>query len=82
MLAVTASSLLPTGNGRAQRFEQAFGDQLRAGAERGLLGHHDELVAAQPSERVGVPDEPVQPRRDAAQELVAGAVAERVVDRP
>ncbi len=65
----------------AQRFQQPLGDQLRAGRDRQLLGQDDELVAAETPERVGLANRALQARRDGAQQLVAGAVAERVVDQ-
>ena len=42
---------------------------------------HRELVAAEPREHVGVAQPRAQRPRDAHDQLVAGAVAERVVDR-
>ncbi len=63
-----------------ERVEQALGDQLGARRQRELLGDHDELVAAETPERVGVAHDAVEPRGDRLQQLVAGAVAERVVD--
>jgi len=65
---------------RPQRFEQPLGDQLGARVERGLIRDHHEVVPAETSQRVAVADEPVEARRDAAQQFVADAVAERVVD--
>ena len=63
-----------------ERFQQALGDQLGAGRQRQLLGDHHELVAAEAPERVGLADDAVEPRGHRAQQLVAGVVAERVVD--
>ena len=63
-----------------ERFEQALGDQLGAAGQRELLGDHDELIAAEPPERVGVAHDAVERSRDRLQQLVADAVPERVVD--
>ena len=57
--------------GVGEGVEQAFGDQLRAGRERELLGDDDELVAAEPAERVRLTGRPAQARRDRLQQLVA-----------
>ena len=40
-----------------------------------------EFVAAEPRDRVGVPDQPPQLTGDGHQQLVADGMAERVVDR-
>jgi hypothetical protein len=66
--------------GRAQHFEQALGDELGAGVERGTLHEDDELIAAEASRRVALADHARQPRGDDPQELVAGGVPEGVVD--
>ena len=63
-----------------ERFEQAFGDHLRAGVERHPFGDDDELVAAEAPERVDVAHDAIQARGDRPQQLVADTVAERVVD--
>jgi hypothetical protein len=83
MLAVTVRrvcSSAPSVNGCCERVQQAPSDQLGAGRERELLGDHDELVAAEAPERVDVADHAVEPGGDRAQQLVADAVTERVVD--
>ena len=49
--------------------------------QRELLGEHHELVTADAPERVGLAHHPVEPRGDPAQQLIAGRVPERVVDR-
>ena len=67
-------------HGLLERFEQAFGDHLRAHLHREVLGDHDELVTAEPPERVGRPHHAVEARGELAQQLVAGLVPERVVD--
>ena len=64
-----------------ERIEQALGDQLGTRGQRELLGDHDELVATEASQRIGVADHAIQPGGDRSQELIADAVAERVVDR-
>jgi ABC-type phosphate/phosphonate transport system substrate-binding protein len=60
MLAVTVNaSLVRTELERPlERFEQPLGDQLGARRQRELLGDHDELVAAEAAERVGVAHTP------------------------
>ena len=85
MLAVTVtrvSSSAPSLNGWLERVEQPLGDQLGPRRQRQLLGDHDELVPTQTPQRIGVADHAVEPRGDRPQQLVADAVAERVVDRP
>ena len=69
-------------NGALQRVVQALGDQLDAGAVLDVLGQHHELVTADTTERVGVAHDAVETRRDRPQQLVAGGVAERVVNAP
>src|ERR1039458_4034175 len=64
-----------------ERLEQALGDQLRSCRQRELLGDHDELVAAEAPQRIGVAYHALEPRGDRAQEFVADTVTERVVDR-
>ncbi len=49
-------------------------------ASEKLLGDHDELVAAEAAERVGLAYDALQPRRHRPQQLVPGGVPERVVD--
>ena len=66
MLAVTAETGFvcpPQLEGLLERFQQALGDQLRAGGERDVLGDHDELVAAEAPERVGVAHDAFQAAR-------------------
>ena len=46
-----------------------------------LLDHHGELVAAEPCTRVLGTDARLEPLRDLDEQLVAGRVAEAVVDR-
>ena len=59
----------------AQHVEDALGDLLRA-----ALDQHDELVAAEAADRVGLAQHAGDPRGDDAQQLVADRVAEGVVD--
>ena len=66
--------------GMLERFEQALGDQLGTGRQRELLGDHDELVAAEAPQRIDVAHHALEPRGDSPQQLIADAVAERVVD--
>ena len=60
---------------RAQPQAGGAGRRLVAGVE-----HDRELVAAEPRERVAGPQRLLQARADLAQDLVAGVVAERVVE--
>ena len=43
--------------------------------------HDRELIATQARHRVGVPEHPAHPRRDALQDAIAGMMPQRVVDR-
>ena len=63
----------------AQRLEQVVGDALGRG-EVGLRQQHGELVAAQPRQHVGLAQPRREQLRDARDDVVAGLVAERVVD--
>ena len=85
MLAVTDTRVAlssPSMNGGLSASSRRVGDQLRALVERQVLGDHDELVAAEATERVPAADHAVQSRCHRAQKLIADAVAEGVVDRP
>ena len=53
----------------------------RAAGAADVGADHDELVAAEPRDRVGRPDRLGQPSREGEQHLVAGGVAGRVVDQ-
>ena len=67
----------------AERALQRRPQPQAGGARRGLVtrGEHDgELVAAEPRQRVALAQRHLQPRPDLAQHLVAGVVAERVVE--
>ena len=66
-----------------ERFLERGAQPQARGAGRGLVaGLEDdrELVAAQPRQRVVLAQQLLQPRADLAQHLVAGVVAERVVE--
>jgi hypothetical protein len=68
------------GGGRGDRGDDALGDDRRAiGLE--VLGHDDELVAAEAGDRVAGPDGAGDALGDVAQHLVADVVPERVVDK-
>ena len=64
----------------AHHVEQPFGDELRRDRHRGTVDQYDELVAAHPSDRVGVAQGAGQSRRDGHQQVVTGLVPEGVVD--
>jgi hypothetical protein len=66
-----------------QLLQQLGGDRLRgrAAVVRQILQQQHELVAAVPREQAHGANTVLQPARDRAQQLVAGRVAERVVDR-
>ena len=49
-------------------------------ASESSVGDHDELVPAEAPKRVGVAYDAIESLRDRSQELIAGAVAERLVD--
>ena len=66
---------VPRSNGSRSTSRMRLGDLLRA-----ALDEHDELVAAEAADRVGLAQHVGDPRRDVAQQLVADRVAERVVD--
>ncbi len=71
---------------RAERERQlegpnhAFCDVRSRGLVGNLLEQHDELIAAKARDRVTRAQGALQPRRDPHQQLVAGAMAEAVVD--
>jgi hypothetical protein len=64
----------------AQDLEQPLGDQLRRHVEVGAVEQHEELVTGHTGGGVAVADDAVQPRGHDAQKLIAGRVAEGVVD--
>ena len=63
-----------------QGFLKAIGDQQCARSQGVLLDDHHELVSAEAAESVGVADDSVESRRDRPQQLIAGLVAQGVVD--
>ena len=83
MLAVTVSVRLPSSpslNGCLSASSRRSATSSGPACQRQLLGDHDELVAAEAPERVGMAHDALQPRRDGPQQLVADVVPERVVD--
>ena len=64
----------------AQHLEQSLGDELGAPGRRFAFDEHDELVAAEAGDRVGLSQRRRESRRDRLQQPVAGFVAEGVVD--
>lgn len=79
MLADIGISFDPSRKGRGQRFGDVGRDALRA-LGIAVRQHDDEFVAAEPAQHVFRPDLLAQALRQLDQELVAGGVAERVVD--
>ena len=77
-LAVTLHFLVARRGRPAQRAEDPLGDLLGLG-RGGVLAHDDELVPAEPRHGVARPDARRSGRRPLEQ-LVAGGVAQRVVD--
>ena len=75
---------LPFGRSRvdwlAEYLADPLGDELGPGVEREILEQHDELVPAEPSNGVSLAHDTQQARGDDTQQLVAGRVAEAVVD--
>ena len=79
MLASMCTRIPPTANERSSAARSRRPVALR----RGLVarGEHDrELVTAEARQRVALAQRHLQPRPDLAQHLVAGVVAERVVE--
>jgi hypothetical protein len=76
---VSRNSRLPTTNGR--RTDSTSFAAMRAASSMGEVGEqHREFVAALAPDQVRGAQRRQQPRRAVAQQLVAGDVAERVVD--
>ena len=75
------SCIPPSVNGWSRASSRRSAISSGAGGRARAVGDHHELVAAEAPERVGLAHDRRQPRCDRAQQLVAGAVAERVVDR-
>ena len=80
MLAVTKCSLADEHDRLVDRLRDALGDADRLVRAVELLADDEELVAAEPRDGVGRPHRVVQARRERHQQVVAGRVAERVVD--
>ncbi len=66
--------------GRAERRDDTAGDGLQHRMIGGGGRDHGEFVAAEPGDHVVGAQRPRQPLRDAADQLVADRMAERVVD--
>ena len=67
-------------NGSRSTSSSTLGDELGAAVRRRALDEDDELVTAEPGDRVAFAQGGEQAGRDRLQELVARFVAERVVD--
>ena len=65
---------------RAELVDQSARHRARAAEHRLVLGEDRELVAAEPGDEVALTDQAADPLRHRDEELVAGGVAERVVD--
>ena len=65
---------------RLQAVQDALGDDRRLARVADVVEQQRELVAAQPRDRVVRAQRRFEPARDGLQQLVAGRVAERVVD--
>ena len=65
---------------RPERSDQAIGDAPRDGHLRGIPEKHGELIAPDSGGKVAGPQRRLDSVADGRQELVAGGVAERVVD--
>ena len=77
---MTCISWLPMCHGRLSASQDALGD-LFGLDRRHVVADDDELVAAEPRHRVAGPDRVGDPFGRVPQQLVAGAVAQRVVDQ-
>ena len=81
MLRLTLSSSSPAVTGRTKRLQRALGEVDGAALDVGRAADEDgEVVAAEARDDVRVLDAAHEPGGDAAQQLVADRVAERVVD--
>ena len=80
MLAVTPIGRPSIGITCSRSARQQVGCDLARGGLVGAGEEDGELVAAEPGEHVGLAHAHPQQRGDAAKQVVAGAVAERVVD--
>ena len=81
MLALTCASSSPRRNGACERGDDALGDVGRVVHAVDVLAQHDELVATEPGDGVGLAHRGLDPRGRLDEQLVADRVAERVVDR-
>ena len=79
-LAETNCSVVPSSNGRASAAGHALGDADRHLGLGEVVADDAELVAAEARDRVARAQHLGEPPGQQAQQLVAGAVAERVVD--
>ncbi len=59
---------------------EPLGDHLGPAPERRPFGQDDELVAAEPPDGVALPEDADEPMGHGLEDLVAGVVAQRVVD--
>ena len=75
-----AQILTPHEERSLEVLEQSLGDLLHVGLGVGVAQEHGELVAAEPGSVVGQAQAGAQPIRDDGEDLVAEAVAQRVVD--
>ena len=74
-------ALLPVHHERlGQRFQEAKAELVDVDLVGDVLGEHDEFVAAEPGDRVGVPNRLAEPPRHHFQDFIAGVVSEGVVD--
>ncbi len=64
----------------AQDLGEAVGEQVQRRLAVSQFAQHDELVAAEPADRVPLADRPPQPFSDGPQQLIPGRVAVVVVD--
>ena len=80
MLALTCSRCSLHGERRAQCLQQVFGDSTGDGRFRDLRQHQDEFIARPAGPGYPLPDAGAQSLGDRLQQLVAGTVAQRVVD--
>ena len=81
VLTVKKCSPLARTSGRVTAAGEPLGDLGGAACRVDVGADDDELVAAQARDRVGRAHRGGQPRREREQHLVAGGVAERVVDQ-
>ena len=80
MLALTKCSRSAQDEGPGERLGDPLGDPGRAALAADVLGQDRELVAAEAGDRVARAQRLLEPRGDRREQLVAGRVAEAVVD--